>query len=152
MTITLLENDKLGELLNFVYKTIRASYQVYYPSEVVDFFVSYHSPEAVMKDISAGLVYVVENNGAIAATVSVKGYNINRMFVDQKVQGTGLGTGLMSFAEALIAKEHEFAQLAASIPGYPFYFRRGYRTEYCGETAVENGKKLVYQVMRRRLA
>lgn len=142
----------LDDVLALVRQTIKEVYPACYPAPVTEFFIAHHCREAVLKDIGRGMVYGLLRDGALAATVTIDGYNINRMFVRPRYQGQGLGGAMLAFAEGEIARGgHAFAQLAASVPGYPFYFARGYRTEYCGDIKTKDGCLLVYQVMRKVL-
>ncbi len=134
---------------NLVHSTIKSVYTGCYSPEVVKFFLDYNTKEIIAADIALGVVHVMWENGVPVATVTIKDNVIRRMFVADTLLGKGIGGKLMDFAEAFIAKNYSFARLDASLPGYSFYFRRGFRTEECGYREVEGGKRLFYQVMRK---
>lgn len=78
------ENDIITELAR---KTIEAVYPKYYPAGAVDFFLAHHKPEKILANIEAGKVYVLEENGVIAGTVTIDGNGITRLFVEPSRQG-----------------------------------------------------------------
>ena len=52
------END-LETVKKITQTTIREVYPKYYPSGAVEFFSEHHSDEKIMRDINAGIVYLL---------------------------------------------------------------------------------------------
>lgn len=140
------ENDVITELVK---KTIEAVYPKYYPAGAVDFFIAHHKPEKILADIEAGKVYVLEEDGVIAGTVTINGNGIARLFVEPSQQGRGLGRQLMDFAENIIFEYSETVRIDSSLPAKSMYIKRGYKEkEYC-KILTDNGDFLCYDIMER---
>lgn len=143
------ENDIITELVR---KTIEAVYPKYYPAGAVDFFLAHHKPEKILADVKAGKVYVSEEDGIIAGTVTIDGNGIARLFVEPLRQGCGLGRRLMDFAENKIFEYSETVRIDSSLPAKSMYIKRGYREkEYC-KICTDSGDFLCYDVMEKNIA
>lgn len=138
-------------VLEIVHKTVRDIYPNYYPAEVVDFFIRWHNPEIIHKDISQGLIYIVKDNDQIVATGSRKGKNIERIYVLPDYQGKGYGAAIIEILEREIMNESRFSTLEASLPSYDFYLKRGYKPTEYHRYEVENHRILCYYVMEKEL-
>lgn len=134
-----------------VHTTIREVYPRYYPEGVVRFFLAHHSDAAVMADILAGNVFLVEEGECAAGTVTLKGCEIGRLFVLPARQGKGLGTALLDFAERVLSRGYGSARLDASLPAKELYLKRGYVHVSSGSVATGSGDVLCYDVMEKRL-
>ena len=142
----LTESDKIAELVR---ETIKAVYPKYYPAGAVEFFLAHHKPEKIASDIEAGKVYVIEQDGVIAGTVTVDGNDIARLFVEPSEQGRGYGGKLLDFAENMIFGYSEKIRLDSSLPAKSIYIKRGYKEkEYC-KILTDNGDYLCYDIMER---
>ena len=140
------ESDIITELVR---ETIKAVYPKYYPAGAVEFFLAHHKPEKIASDIEAGKVYVIEQDGIIAGTVTVDGNDIARLFVEPTKQGKGYGGKLLDFAENMIFGYSEKIRLDSSLPAKSIYIKRGYREkEYC-KILTDNGDYLCYDIMER---
>ncbi|MDO4459714.1 MAG: GNAT family N-acetyltransferase [Clostridia bacterium] len=127
--------------------TIDEVYPHYYPTGAVEFFKKHHSDENILKDINAGLVYLLENKNNFVGTVTVKENNINRLFVLPEFQKHGFGRELIEFAEGIIFRNYSEIKLDASLPAKSIYMARGYtETEY-HIIKTDNGDFLCYDVM-----
>ena len=142
----LTESDKITELVR---KTIKAVYPKYYPAGAVEFFLAHHKPEKIASDIEAGKVYIIEQDGIIAGTVTIDGNDIARLFIEPSKQGKGYGGKLLDFAENMIFGYSEKIRLDSSLPAKSIYIKRGYREkEYC-KILTDNGDYLCYDIMER---
>jgi len=117
--------EQRDEVLRIVHQTIRSVYPAYYPAGAVEFFLNYHSPEAVGGAIARGEVYLFEEGGRFAATGSASGGYLSRVLPER--QGAGRGGRIMDFLEALAFRDHPEARLDASLPAVGLYLKRGYR-------------------------
>lgn len=142
----LTESDKITELVR---ETIKAVYPKYYPAGAVEFFLAHHKPEKIAADIEAGKVYVIEQDGVIAGTVTIDGNDIARLFVEPSKQGKGYGGKLLDFAENMIFGHSETIRLDSSLPAKSIYIKRGYKEkEYC-KILTDNGDYLCYDIMEK---
>lgn len=130
-------------------ETIRTIYPHYYPKGAVTFFLNHHSETNIMKDITDGIVYLLENMENSIGTVTIKNNEICRLFVLPQYQGNGYGRMLMEFAEEKIAKQYEEILLDASLPAKNIYQIRGYCEVESKKILTENGDFLCYDVMKK---
>lgn len=128
--------------------TIRAVYPDYYPQGAVDFFSAHHSDERIREDIEQGYVYILEDEGVTAGTVTVAGNAINRLFVLPQYQRRGYGRALMDFAERKIASAYDSVVIDASLPAKSMYLKRGYKETEYNKIKTSNGDYLCFDVMR----
>lgn len=138
----------LDMVQRIVYKTIRAIYPKYYPTEVVDFFLNHHSEDNILADLVKGNTFLLVEDGQYIGTGSIKGNEINRVFVLPEFQGRGFGSQIMTMLEGQIASQYNDIHLDSSLPAFNMYIRRGYQPiEYREELVCD--KVLCYQVMRK---
>ena len=130
--------------------TIRQVYPRYYPAGAVEFFLNHHSDERIEADIAAGKVYLLEEDGVPAGTVTVNGDEIGRLFVLPSRQQCGLGRAMLDFAEEMILKQYDTVVLDASFPAKGIYRKRGYREKEYHIIRTDNGDYLCYDVMERK--
>lgn len=137
---------------HIVQLTVKEIYPNYYPKEVVDFFLSYHNPEAIAESIGEGTVYLLEDQGAYVGTGGIyQGNYIGRLYVLPSYQSSGYGRALMEELESILSVTHATALLEASLPSYDYYLRRGYQPKEYKKYEVENGRILCYYVMEKSL-
>lgn len=129
--------------------TISAVYPMYYPTEVVEFFLSLHSLESITRDINADRVNVLCADGDIIGTGSIDKNHITRVFVLKEHQKKGCGRLIMDRLEAQAASEYDTAVLDASLPACTMYEHRGYHTTGHGKISA-GGSFLVYEIMEKR--
>ena len=109
-------------------ETIHAVYPKYYPAGAVRFFSEHHADEKIMRDIDAGIVYlVITDDGESAGTVTLTDNEVDRLFVLPEFQGKGYGRSLLDFAEARISEKYDVIILHASLPAKNIYLKRGFR-------------------------
>lgn len=131
-------------------ETISAVYPRYYPQGAVDFFLHHHNPDAIVRDIETGCVYLaVDEKDAPVGTVTIRENEILRLFVLPAFQGKGHGKMLLDFAEETVAKQFDTIIIDASLPAKSLYLKRGYRETAYHQLPTENGDYLCYDVMEK---
>lgn len=135
-----------------VRRTIAAAYAPVYSPEAVAFFERFHTRHAILADAVKGVVLVAEADGNLAATGTVVGSYIKRVFVAPERQRQGLGRLVMAALEARAASQGKpEVRLDASLPSKAFYDALGYRTERATYLALDRGQRLDYYEMRKSL-
>lgn len=150
MEIIRATNAQFQTVRDIVKTTIETVYPNYYPSGAVDFFLSYHSDEAIRETIAKGSVYLLQADGRFVGTGSIHGFEIGRLFVLPEFQGRGYGTALMDTLEAIVFRDYPEITLDASLPAYALYLHRGYTPVAYHTLKMENGHYLCYHVMSKR--
>ena len=98
-----------------------------------------------MKDLLAGIVYLILDGEEAIGTVTIKENEICRLFVLPKYQHKGFGRQLLNFAERIIAEEYTEIYLDSSLPAKSTYMKRGYVSDYKDhpiKVLYENGVKV----------
>lgn len=132
--------------------TIRTVYPKYYPQVVVDFFCDLHSLEHVKEGIASGNTgAAVDDEGNVIGTGCYDSNHITGVYVHPSFQGNGCGTLIIDKLEEVIATDHSVARLDASLPAACLYERRGYKTVGHDVIELDDGVKLVYEKMEKRL-
>lgn len=148
MEIAKTQTDDLETVREITWTTIKTIYPRYYPAGAVKFFLTHHSDEHIMADISGGKVFLLYVDDKPAGTVTVSDNNINRLFVLPAFQHKGYGKALLDFAERKILESFERVQIDASFPAKRIYLKRGYKEVEYNIIETENGDCLCYDVMR----
>ncbi len=144
------END-LETVKKITQTTIREVYPKYYPSGAVEFFSEHHSDEKIMRDINAGIVYlIITDDGVPAGTVTLTDNEIDRLFVLPAFQGKGYGRALLDFAQEAIAKNYDVIKLHASLPAKSIYLKRGFHEVEYFKIDTGHGDYLCADVMEKK--
>lgn len=151
MNILMASCTDLQTVHGIVTHTIQQVYPKYYPSGVVEFFLSHHCKENLLTDLNNGNTFLIADSDKTIGTGSVNKNHITRVFVLPEFQGKGYGTFLMDYLEGRIAKDYPFAILDASLPAYGLYLRRGYITTENRQITLDNNWVLCYPVMQKLL-
>lgn len=151
LEIRLANKEDFDAVRKIVRDTINEVYPKYYPAGAVQFFLDHHSDESIRSDILAEKVFLIDDEGKTAGTLTVSENEIGRLFVLPEFQHRGYGKALLDFAEEKIARSHENAIIHASLPAKPIYLKRGYREiDYIiGETG--HGDFLCRDIMAKHL-
>ena len=149
--IRLAEMTDLERVLQITHDTISEIYSHYYADGVVDFFSKQHSRENVLSDIENGIVWLLEENGCLVGTVTVKKNAVNRLFVLPEYQSRGYGSQLMDFAENKIAEKFGYVHIDSSLAAKEMYLKRGYKEKKTCGIQAENGDILIYDEMEKRV-
>ena len=137
---------------NILHTTIKTVYPKYYPKEVVDFFCAHHNIEHVTEGIASGNMGVLTDGEKIVGTGCYFENHITGVYVLPEHQGCGYGTLIMNHLETRIFENYDTVLLDASLAAVFLYEHRGYKTVGHGKYELENGVKLVYEIMEKRLA
>ncbi|MCM1162048.1 MAG: GNAT family N-acetyltransferase [Roseburia sp.] len=119
------EVKDLEHVLQITRDTILEIYSHYYAEGVVHFFLQHHSRENVLSDIGNGIVWLLEEEGKLVGTVTVKENAVNRLFVLPEHQSRGYGSQLMDFAENKIAENYSYVHIDSSLAAKEMYLKRG---------------------------
>ena len=142
------END-LETVREITQNTIREIYPKYYPSGAVQFFCDHHRDENIINDLKEGIVYLLKKDDEYVGTVTIKGNEINRLFVLPEHQHKGYGKMLLDFAEESILKDYSTIEMDASFPAKKIYRIRGYEEIEYNIIETGYGDYLCYDVMRK---
>lgn len=151
MKITKAEPKDYEAVMEIVHATIKTIYPNYYPQEVVDFFLEFHSEESIKKDIEREYVYLLTDGQHLVGTASLEGGYIGRVYVLPEQQGKGYGKALMNHLEHMVSVLHHISYVDASLPAYEFYLGLGYHPSEYHRFEVDNGRVLCYYVMEKEL-
>lgn len=144
-------SDMVNDVQNVLHTAIKTIYPKYYPKEVVDFFCRHHSKEHVLKGIASGNMGVLMEGNVIVGTGCFDQNHITGVYVLPSFQKRGFGSHIMNCLENEISKKYDTAVLDASLPAVCLYEHRGYKTVGHGVHELENGAKLVYEIMEKKI-
>lgn len=151
MNIRQATEKELVTVRNITYETIQTIYPHYYPKGAVDFFIQHHSNKNIIADIEEGNVFILDIDNISVGTVTVKNYEVCRLFVLPQYQRNGYGSLLLDFAEEYIWKNSKKIRLDASLPAKEIYLKRGYKDIESHCILALNGDYLYYDVMEKVL-
>ena len=151
MTYVIASSDMANEICHVLHTAIKTIYPKYYPKEVVDFFCRHHSKEHVLKGIASGNMGVLMEGNVIVGTGCFDQNHITGVYVLPSFQKRGFGSHIMNCLENEISKKYDTAVLDASLPAVCLYEHRGYKTVGHGVHELENGAKLVYEIMEKKI-
>ncbi len=141
MNIKKADINDFNAVKNITLNTINSVYPHYYPEGAVDFFISHHNDENIENDIKTECIYLIYDDKSIpVGTVTIKGNEINRLFVLENHQKKGFGRALLDFAENFISKHYNEIIISASLPAKGIYLKQDIRrflfTQYQPITAI----------------
>ena len=151
MKYVIASSDMANEICHVLHTAIKTIYPKYYPKEVVDFFCRHHSKEHVLKGIASGNMGVLMEGNVIVGTGCFDQNHITGVYVLPSFQKRGFGSHIMNCLENEISKKYDTAVLDASLPAVCLYEHRGYKTVGHGVHELENGAKLVYEIMETKI-
>ncbi len=144
-------SDMADAIYDILHTTIKAIYPQYYPKEAVEFFCQLHSKEHILAGIASGNMGVLTDGDVIVGTGCYDQNHITGVYVLPCYQKQGCGSQIMDCLEAEIIKSYDVAILDASLSAVFLYEHRGYKTVGHGVCELENGVKLVYEIMEKKL-
>lgn len=142
--------DMADVIYDVLHTTIKTVYPKYYPKEVVDFFCRHYSKERILDGIASGNMSVLMDADVAVGTGCFERSHITGVYVLPTYQRQGYGSYIIDRLEKEIAKKYDTAVLDASLPAVCLYERRGYKTAGHGIYELENGVKLVYEIMEKK--
>ena len=151
MKYVIASSDMANEIYLVLHTAIKTIYPKYYPKEVVDFFCRHHSKEHVLKGIASGNMGVLMEGNVIVGTGCFDQNHITGVYVLPSFQKRGFGSHIMNCLENEISRKYDTAVLDASLPAVCLYEHRGYKTVGHGVHELENGAKLVYEIMEKKI-
>lgn len=148
---TFCESD-LMPLKSMIHRTIAVCYPGHYGTEAVRFFMNYHDEQAIRRDARAGCAVVLDRAGRPIGTGALVGDEIKRVFVDPMAQRRGVGRQIIRYLEDRARSSGiTTVRLDASLPSRAFYEKLGYALVEKTFLAMENGERLEFFKMQRRL-
>ena len=135
-------------IVKLVRETMREVYPNYYPTGAVELFLSYQTKENIIRDIQNGIVYVLENDGLMIGTGTIKENRVCRLVVRTNQQEKGYGTKIIEYIERQILSNYDTVILDASLPACELYRKRGYTTMEYKKIQAENGDYICYPLMQ----
>ncbi len=141
--------EDLKTVTNLVHRTLKECYPSYFSQQIVTFFIHHHTEEAVKEDIVNANVFLMESDGYIVGTGTIKENEIKRLFILPQYQHNQFGSELLACLEDDIAiKEITTAQVYAHLHIYQWYQKCGYHI--IAESAIDiNGEQLPYYCMEK---
>lgn len=149
--IQLAEISDLENVFQITQDTISHIYSHYYAQGVVKFFLEHHSRQNILSDIKNRIVWLLEENGRMVGTVTIKENAVNRLFVLPEDQSHGYGSQLMDFAEEKIAEGFSRVHVDSSLAAKEMYLKRGYKEKKTCRILTDHGDVLIYDEMEKRV-
>ena len=144
------EQKHLDRAEYIVHSSIETAYSPCYPREVVEFFLHViHTRENISRDIDAGTLWLMEEDGVLFGTGCLRGDEIARVYLLPDYQGRGYGSRMMDFLEKSAVTDT--VQLSPSLPAEAFYRKRGYRLLSHEDCPLGNGVVLSRDTMVKTL-
>jgi N-acetylglutamate synthase-like GNAT family acetyltransferase len=142
----------LNAVRKLVHNTIDMCYPGVYNAESIKYIKNYHSSGSILKDAKKGYTIVLERNNRIAATGTIIGDYITRVFVNPKFHKQGFGKLIMKRLQTkALSAGIKIIKLDSTLSAKKFYDSLEYKTIKKTFVKVENGKKLNYYKMKKRL-
>lgn len=111
--------------------------------------MQHHKQDNVLEDIKNGRVWLLEDEGYLVGTVTIKDNAVNRLFVLPEYQSHGLGSQIMDFAEDKISEKYSQIHIDSSLAAKDMYLKRGYKEKRTCKIGTDNGDILVYDEMEK---
>ena len=116
--------DLLYELIE---STIKKIYASEYNDEVIKYFLSYNTPDHILKDFKEGYTALYFFDNKLAGSGCLVDKNIRRLFVLPEYQRIGVGTEIMKHLEhKAISNNKNFLELYSMTLSREFYIKLGY--------------------------
>jgi len=145
MKIIQASNQDVFTIQNIVHTTINKIYPKYYPTDVVQFFLDYHSSDNIKKAINEDFILLIEKDGQFIGTGSILKNEIKRMFVLPEFQNKGCGSLLLNKLEQKAAEDgYASVELDSSLPAYSLYEKKGYTPIKNERIVTQSGQVLCF--------
>lgn len=129
VVIKRLKEERLDDLYRLIRKTIYDCYKTIYPSEVLEYFLSYNQPGDILEDMNNGYSILVYADEVIVGSGTLLNTNIRRVFVLPEFQKNGIGRMIIEHLENN-AKSNglSFVELYSMMPSVGFYEKLNYKS------------------------
>lgn len=131
--------------------TIKKDFPQFYPTEIVDYFLSINNEENIKENIELGNVYLYMKENVAIATATITNNLIEKFYVRLGYQNQGNGTRFMGFLESEVSKNYEKVIVHSTSSSYGLYAKRGYHIKDNGKVFLPMGAIFAYQVMEKGL-
>ena len=148
---TVAQPADLDTVRRIIETTINKIYPLYYPCDVVQFFLDHHGLDRILSDIDATCVYLFETDSVTVGTGTIHGNEITRVFVLPEFQGRGYGSAIMQKLEDIVFRTHRIVKLDSSLPAFDMYLKRGYKFRAWRKIVMTSGQVLCYHEMEKEL-
>lgn len=141
----------LQTVTDIVHQTITACYSKWYSEQVVSFFLQHHSKEVIQQDLQTANVYLMESDGYLVGTGTIRDELIQRVFILPQYQGCRFGVELMQCLEdGLAVNKILTAAVNAHEHSKDWYAHLGY-TFVSGHQVNVNEELLPYYRMEKQV-
>ena len=89
--VTEFKQSDLDEVITLIHLTINKCYKEIYSSEIVDFFLNYHSKSEILFRAKTGTFLVIKDNELIVATGFLVADELGGVYVHPDLQNRGYG-------------------------------------------------------------
>mgnify|MGYP000961835226 FL=1 len=145
-------HEDIPAIHQLICQTISAIYPNYYPTDVVRFFLDYHSRDRITEALDQELIIMINKDDLLIGTGSLFGNEIKRMFVLPEFQKKGYGSLLLNKLERKAAGNGYLSvELDASLPAYGLYESKGYLPIKNEQIVTQSGQVLFYYRMAKRI-
>ena len=142
----------LEPVWSLVQQTIAVSYEPHYSPEVIRFFQDYHPREKILDDAANGHIIVVERDGNIIGTGTIREAHIRRVFIEHSCQGQGIGKQIVSNLEQNVRDRHvPEIDLSSALGARTFWEFNGYSVKEEFQTPTPDGLIIHFFHMFKRL-
>lgn len=116
------EKKDLQDVKNLMHFTISTCYPDIYPSEVVQFFLNYHSEKEILRRASSGIVIVLIYKNNIRATGFLDGEELGGVYVHPDFQRKGFGRAVVEYLLKIAGeKSQKYIHLDSTPIAKPLY-------------------------------
>lgn len=144
--------DEIDSILKLIVDTVAESYPAYYSPQAVGYFYDHHTEFSLRDSMEKGWVYIAEDDGKLIGTGTLLPEYIGGMYVLPGAQGMGIGGKILSVLEEIALRERmNCIRLHSSFPAKNFYLHSGYEIESEREIRFDNGEKLMYFDMIKKM-
>lgn len=141
------KNDILAlkELIHF---TVKKCYPACYVSEVIDFYLDYHSEKELLRKSEEGCILVATLDNKLVASGYLLGEELGGVYVHPEYQGQGVASHMMEALLALAVEKNLSSVWLESTPlALELYKKFGFVVEEERVMYVENNAPLPYYHM-----
>jgi GNAT superfamily N-acetyltransferase len=141
--------DDLTLLTHLVNETIEQAYAGIYPPKAVRYFHDYHARVNILRDAAAGIIVIGWHGDSPAATGTMVGNYVSRVFVGNGYRGLGYGKMIaLEIEQQALARGINQLELDASLTSRSFWERLGWRVTAREVEMVEDEPLEYYKMIK----